>query len=61
MRESYREASTEEKCLLCTDLIINQKGRHNLEDSGVDGRIILKLILNKQTVRVWIGFICRRN
>jgi hypothetical protein len=29
-------------------------------DLGVDGRIILKLILRKQSWRVWIGFIWLR-
>jgi hypothetical protein len=33
----------------------NLKERHHLEDLGVDGRIILKLILQKHNARVdWI-------
>jgi hypothetical protein len=34
----------------------NQKGRDHLEDAGIDGRIILKLILRKLYKRVWTGF-----
>jgi hypothetical protein len=32
------------------------KGRNNLEDLGVDGRIIFKWILEKYEWRMWIGF-----
>jgi hypothetical protein len=35
----------------------NLKGRDKLEDLHVDGRIILKLILRKQSRRVLIGLI----
>jgi hypothetical protein len=35
-------------------------GRNHTEDLGVDGRIILKLILGKHFWRVWIGFIWLR-
>jgi hypothetical protein len=31
-----------------------------LEDLGVDGRIILKIILKEQCERVWTGFILIR-
>jgi hypothetical protein len=31
--------------------------KRQLEDLGVDGRIILKCILGKEVCRVWIGFI----
>jgi hypothetical protein len=33
------------------------KGRDHLEDPGVDKRIILKSILEKQEWRAWIEFI----
>jgi hypothetical protein len=33
------------------------KGRDCLEDLGIDGRIILKYNLGKQSGRVWNGFI----
>jgi hypothetical protein len=33
----------------------NLKGRDHLIELGVDGRVILKRILNKWDVRVWIG------
>jgi hypothetical protein len=36
------------------------KGRDHSEDLGIDGRIILKLILEKHSVRLWAGFIWLR-
>ena len=33
------------------------KKRGNSENLGIEGRIILKCILKKQDVRVWIGLI----
>jgi hypothetical protein len=36
------------------------KGRDRSEDLGVDGMIILKWILGRQSLRAWIGFICLR-
>jgi hypothetical protein len=38
-------------------LIGRPEGRSYLEDSGTGGKIILKLILKKQCVRMLIGFI----
>jgi hypothetical protein len=35
----------------------NLKRRCHLKDLGVDGRIILKLILKKYSLRVWTGLI----
>jgi hypothetical protein len=34
--------------------------RDRLEGLGIDGRIILKWILGKQVLKVWIGFIWLR-
>ena len=39
---------------------VNLKKRHNLQDLGVDGTIILKLVMNTYYGRVWTGFICLR-
>jgi hypothetical protein len=38
----------------------NLKGRDHSEDLGVDGRIILELILGKQGGNLWSGFIWLR-
>jgi hypothetical protein len=35
----------------------NLKGRDNLEDIGIDGRIILEQILGKWGPKVWTGSI----
>jgi hypothetical protein len=35
----------------------NLKGRDHPEDLGVDGRIILELIFEKQGGKLWAGFI----
>jgi hypothetical protein len=37
-------------------LVKNLHGRDHLEDSGMDGRIILICILKKLGIRVWTGF-----
>jgi hypothetical protein len=38
-------------------LLVNVKGRDHLENSRVDGRIILEWILKKYDGKVWNGFI----
>jgi hypothetical protein len=35
----------------------NVKGKDNFQDIGVDGKIILELILGKSGGKMWIGFI----
>jgi hypothetical protein len=44
----------------CKILVGNLKGRDHSEDVGIDGRIILELILGKQVGKVWTGFIWLR-
>jgi hypothetical protein len=40
-----------------TNILIGKpEWRDHLGDLGIEGRIIVKLILKKQDVRVWIGF-----
>jgi hypothetical protein len=39
----------------------NLKERDSLEDLGVDGRGIIKWILNKEDMRSWIGLIWLKN
>jgi len=38
----------------------NLKERNLLEDPGIDGRIILRLMFRKWDVRAWTGLICQR-
>jgi hypothetical protein len=38
----------------------NLKGRNHSEDLGIDGRIILELILGENSRKVWTGFIWLR-
>jgi hypothetical protein len=45
MGREYRRQRREEKCI--QNLSGNLKGRENSEDTGIDGRIILELILWK--------------
>jgi hypothetical protein len=40
--------------------LVSLKGRDHLEHLGVDGRILLNWILEKQDLGVWIGFIWLR-
>jgi hypothetical protein len=44
----------------CKILVRNMKGIDHLEELGVDGRIILELILGKQDGKVWTEFIWLR-
>jgi len=39
---------------------VNLKQRDNSQDLGVDGSIILKLVMNRYYGRLWTGFICLR-
>jgi len=39
---------------------VNLKKRDNLQDLGVDGSMILKLVMNTYCSRVWIRFIWLR-
>jgi hypothetical protein len=39
---------------------VNLKKRDNLQDLGVDGSIILKLVMNTYYGRLWTGFIWLR-
>jgi hypothetical protein len=41
-------------------LVGNLKGRDHLKDLDVHARIILKWIIQKQSVRLWTGFIWLR-
>jgi hypothetical protein len=45
---------------LLVDVKFKIKKRDNLDDLGVDGRIILKYISRKQVWRLWAGLICFR-
>jgi hypothetical protein len=38
----------------------NLKGRHNLDDLGIDGKVILEWNLRKQGEKVWTAFIWPR-
>jgi hypothetical protein len=43
---------------MCTKFLLESlKGRDHLEDTGVDGRRILKWISRKWGFKVWLGFI----
>ena len=38
----------------------NQKEGDHLKDVGINGRIVLKLIIQKLDGRAWTGFVCHR-
>ena len=40
---------------VCRVLVRKPEGKNHLEDPGVDGRIMLRLIFRKLDVRTWIG------
>jgi hypothetical protein len=39
---------------------IHNSGESNVENLGLDGRLILKLFLKKLDFRMWRGFACHR-
>ena len=41
-------------------VLVGKLGGDHLEDPGVDGRIILRLIFKKLDVSSWTGLICLR-
>jgi len=41
-------------------VVRTKEGKSHLEDSGVDGRIILRWIFRKWDIRAWTGSICLR-
>jgi hypothetical protein len=41
-------------------LVRKPEGRYYLEDLGIDGRIILKMILRKSCCMLWTGFMWLR-
>jgi hypothetical protein len=46
---------------MCTEFWLDTlKGRDNSEDQDINGRILLKWILGKQGLGMWIGFIWLR-
>jgi hypothetical protein len=41
-----------------TSKLLSEKLKRGIvEDGGIDGRIILKWIVDKQGVKIWIGFV----
>jgi hypothetical protein len=46
--------------MLTKFLLENLNGRHHLENVSIARRIILKCLLNKYGVRIWLGFIWLR-
>ena len=53
MRWAGHVARMGEKRGICKFLVEKPEGRDNLEDTGVDGRIILRWIFTKWDVEVW--------
>jgi hypothetical protein len=45
---------------VCKILVGKREGKSYLQDTGVDGSMMLKWILNKQDRGVWTGFIWLR-
>jgi hypothetical protein len=41
-------------------MALNQKGRDHLGQLGINGRKILKLIVNKQCMTMWTGLVWLR-
>jgi hypothetical protein len=53
-------ACMEEMRNSCRILVGELEGKDNLEDLGIDGRIILRWSLEKWGLKVWTGFIWLR-
>lgn len=59
--DKVKQDKTGERCEKCVQGCYGKsEGTEHLEDLGVEGNIIVKLILNKRDRRVWIAFIWLR-